>query len=71
VKIDMGELRDAVKRRGVKLAELMGLHRFSLYRKLGQSQIGLPDPNELCFFLGRDARDFLVFYEITEKETKE
>jgi DNA-binding Xre family transcriptional regulator len=70
VKIDMGELRDAVKRRGIELAEWMGIHKFSLYRKLGQSQIGLDDLNEICYFLGRDAKDFLVYREITSEDIK-
>jgi len=76
VRIDMARLRDAVKSYddgggGVKIAKAIGIHKLSLYRKLGQSQIGLEDLNEICFFIRRDAKDFLVYYEITERDIKE
>ena len=64
-------LKGAISYKGgmTTIAEQLGIHRVSLSRKL--SKLSLNDLNEICYYLERHTNEFVVEYEITEREMKE
>jgi len=51
-------------RLGVKIANHMGINRFSLYRKFSTGKLTLDDLNKICAYLGRDVAEFLDEFEL-------
>jgi DNA-binding Xre family transcriptional regulator len=70
VRVNIELLKGAITGRGVKVAEALGIHSHSLYRKLKRDDptLNFQDLNKICAFLGRDAADFLEFFPLPDKE---
>lgn len=73
VKIDIEKVKGAISGQGIKVAEALGVHQFSLYRKLKKDdpRFSLDDLNKTCAFLGRDAADFLEFFPFSNGDQAE
>ena len=67
IKIDIEKLRGALHGKSMHLAEKLGIHQTSFSRRL-RVGISIDDLNELCHYLSRDAQEFLVTYQTTDKE---
>ena len=66
IDVDLEKLRGAIPNK-TSLANSLGIARYSLYRKLhGKQKLNFDEFNQVCAFLGRNAKDFLVEVELEE-----
>lgn len=60
IDVDLEKLRGAIPNK-TELANQIGIARYSLYRKLrGKQKINFDEFNQICTYLKRNAKDFLV-----------
>ena len=66
IDVDLEKLRGAIPNK-TRLANHLGVARYSLYRKLrGQQQLNFNEFNRICAYLDRNARDFLVDVDLDQ-----
>ncbi len=67
IDVDLEKLKGAIPNQ-TQLAEYLGIARYSLYRKLrGRQKLNFDEFNQICTFLRRNAKDFLVEFDLEGK----
>jgi DNA-binding Xre family transcriptional regulator len=69
VRVNIALLKGTISGHGREIAEQLGIHSHSLYRKLRRENptISLHDLNKICEILSRDAMDFLETFPLESK----
>ena len=70
IRIDIEKLKGALSGQGVVVAKALGIHQFSLYRKLKKSdpRLSINDLNNICNILDRDAQEFIEFFPLNGRK---
>ena len=67
VRIDIEKVKGTISGQGGQVAEVLGINKFSLYRKLKRDapRFSLGDLNKVCAFLDRNASEFIEFFPLS------